>query len=222
MQPRHRQAAGEEAAAPAAGGEVSRADSLIFAADTSDIITLDPGVVYEFSGLQAIGGAYETLVSFVPGQEGIQPLLAESWDVQDSGDTWTLTFKLNPNAKFASGNPVTADDLVWSWGRALDLNLSPAFLLKDVAKVTKENIKAVDPQTFEVKIPKDVSPQVFLSVISFTLAAAVEKAAVEPNMGDDMGQTWLNDHSAGSGPYVLNSWEREVAVTLDADPELLG
>ena len=81
---------------------------------------------------------------------------------------------------------------------------------------------AVDRQTFEVKLPKTVSPQVFLAVITFTVAAVVEKAAVEPNMGDDMGETWLNDHSAGSGPYVLNAWDRSVSVTLDANPNYWG
>jgi len=211
-----------EAAAPAIAGEVSRADTLIFAADTTDLITLDPAVTYEFSGIQGEGSFYETLVSFTPGQSGVQPLLAESWDVKDDGDMWTVTFKLNPEAKFASGNPVTADDVVWSWGRAIDINKSPAFLLIDVAKVAKENLTAVDPQTFQVKLPKTVSPQVFLAAITFTVAAVVEKAAVEANMGTDMGESWLNDYSAGSGPYVLNTWDREVSITMDANPNYWG
>ena len=133
-----------------------------------------------------------------------------------------MTFHLNAKAKFASGKPVTADDFVYSWTRALDLNKSPAFLLSDTSGVKKENMKAVDPQTFEVKIPKSVSPQVFLAAISFTVAAAVEKAVVEPNKGSDNGSSWLNDHSAGSGAYVLNKWERDQSVTLDANPNYWG
>ena len=99
----------------AAGDEITRANTLIFSSDTTDLITLDPAVVYEFGGIQAVGDVYQTLVSFEEGQEGVQPVLAESWDIQDTGDTWTITFKLNPDAKFASGNPVTAADVVWSW-----------------------------------------------------------------------------------------------------------
>ncbi|GIV75976.1 MAG: ABC transporter substrate-binding protein [Litorilinea sp.] len=212
-------ATAEPAAAPAA---VGRADTLIFAADMSDLISLDPAVAYEFGGIQVVGNVYETLVSFEPGQPGIKPLLAESWDVEDSGDMWTLTFHLNPNATFASGRPVTAEDVVFSWSRAIDLNKSPAFLFIDVVKLTKENIRAVDEKTLEVKLPKDVSPQVFLSVISFSLAAVVDKAEVEAHMGDDMGSAWLNDHSAGSGPYVLEAWERSVQVTLNANPNYWG
>lgn len=214
-------ASSEPAAAPAAG-EVSREDTLIFGSDITDMISLDPAVAYEFSGIQAEGSVYETLVSFVDGQEGPQPALAESWDVTEEGDLSVLTFKLNPNAKFASGNPVTAEDVVYSWSRAIDLNKSPAFLLIDIGQVTKENISAVDAQTFQVKIPKTVSAQVFISVITFTVAAVVEKAVVEANAGDDMGSAWLNDNSAGSGPYVLNKWEREVQVVLDANANYWG
>lgn len=206
----------------APAGEITRANTLVFASDTTDLISLDPAVAYEFSGIQAEGSIYETLVSFTPGEAGVKPLLAESWEIAQDGDMHVITFTLNPNATFASGNPVTAEDVVYSWGRAIDLNKSPAFLLIDVAKVTKENMAALDASTFQVKIPSDVSPQVFLSVITFTVAGVVEQAVVEANAGDDMGSTWLNDNSAGSGPYVLSSWEREVAVTMDANNNYWG
>ena len=211
-----------EVEAPAEPAAISREETLIYAADLTDLLSLDPAVVYEFGGIQVVGSAYETLVSFDPGDPTIKPLLAESWEVEDSGETWTLTFKLNPAAKFASGRPVTTDDVVYSWSRAIDLNKSPAFLFIDVAQLTKENMTAVDPQTLEVKLPKTVSPQVFLSILSFTLAAVVDKAEVEANAGSDMGSTWLNDHSAGSGPYTLERWERNAQVTLKANPNYWG
>jgi peptide/nickel transport system substrate-binding protein len=217
--------AGDQPAAgsEAAPGEVSREETLIFAADLTDMITLDPAVAYEFGGLLPAGNIYETLISFNPGEPGVLvPVLAESWDVADDGDLWKLTFNLNPNAKFASGNPVTAQDVVFSWGRVLDINKSPAFLLIDVCQITKENLSAVDAGTLEVRLPKTVSPQVCLAVLTFTTAAVVEQAAVEPNMGEDMGESWLNDNSAGSGPYVLTTWDRSVSVTLDADPDYWG
>lgn len=211
----------EQAGVPA-GEAVTRANTLIFAADMTDIITLDPAVAYEFGGILPVGNMYETLLSFPPGETELQPVLAESWEVSQDGDMWKLTFRLNPNAKFASGNPVTADDVVFSWSRAIDINKSPAFLLTDVCQMTKENIRTVDASTVELKIPGEASPSVCLSVLTFTVAAVVEKAAVEPNMGDDMGESWLNDHSAGSGPYVLDRWERNVSVTLNANPNYWG
>ena len=214
-------AAPEQAGAPA-GEAVTRANTLIFAADMTDIITLDPAVAYEFGGILPVGNMYETLLSFPPGETELQPVLAESWDVSQEGDMWKLTFRLNPNAKFASGAPVTAEDVVFSWSRAIDINKSPAFLLTDVCQMTKENIRAVDAGTVELRIPGEASPSVCLSVLTFTVAAVVEKAALEPNMGDDMGESWLNDHSAGSGPYVLDRWDRNVSVTLNANPNYWG
>ncbi len=211
-----------EVAPAETGGEVSREDTLIFAADLTDLLTLDPGVAYEFSGILAEANVYETLVSFTPGEAGVKPVLAESWEVKEDGDMNVITFKLNASAKFASGNPVTAEDVVFSWSRAIDLDKSPAFLLKDIVQMKKENLTAVDATTLEVKLPKDVGVGVFLSVIVFTVAGVVEKAVVEPNMGDDFGSAWLNDNSAGSGPYVLNKWDRDVSVTLDANPDYWG
>jgi peptide/nickel transport system substrate-binding protein len=209
-------------AAPAEGEAVTRDNTLIYAGDLSDQISLDPAVAYEFGGIQAVGQFYETLVSFNPGEPGLVPLLAESWEVEDTGDAWQLTFTLDPDAVFASGNPVTAQDVVYSWGRVLDLNMSPAFLFIDIAQLTKESMTAVDDKTLQVTLPKTVSPQVFLSILSFSVAAVVEQAVVEANAGDDLGSAWLNDNSAGSGPYVLDAWERNVQVTMDANPNYWG
>jgi peptide/nickel transport system substrate-binding protein len=180
---------------------------------------MDPAVVYEFGGIQVVGNIYETLVSFDPGDPTIKPLLAKQWDIKDTGDMWTLTFTLDEKATFASGRPVTADDVIFSWSRVLDLNKSPAFLFIDIAQLKKENLRAVDPQTVEVKLPKTASPQVFLSILSFTIGAVVDKQDVMANAGSDMGSTWLNDHSAGSGPYTLERWERSSQTVLSVNPK---
>jgi peptide/nickel transport system substrate-binding protein len=206
----------------AAAATTDPKETIVYAGDLSDQISLDPAVAYEFGGILPVGHIYQTLVTLAPGESEVKPLLAKSWDVKDSGDTWTLTFALDENAKFASGNAVTADDVVYSWGRVIDLNKAPAFLFNDVAGLTKESFKAVDPQTLEVTLAKTTSPQVFLSVLSFSVAGVVEKAVVEANAGSDMGSTWLNDHSAGSGPYVLESWERNTQNTLNLNPNYWG
>jgi len=209
------------AAAPAAE-ELTRANTLIFAADATDLISLDPAVAYEFGGIQVVASIYETLVGVDPGQPGIKPLLAESWEITDNGDGSTITFHLNPKAVFASGNPVTAQDVAFSWARAIDINKSPAFLFTEVAGLTKDSFSAVDASTFQVNLPATVSPPVFLTIAAFSLAAVVDQAVVEPNMGDDMASAWMNDNSAGSGAYMLNAWDRSVSVTMDANPNYWG
>ncbi|MFN8504595.1 ABC transporter substrate-binding protein [Kouleothrix sp.] len=214
-------AAAAATAAPAAA-EVSREDTLIFAGDLTDQISMDPAVAYEFGGIQVVGNIYQTLVTFTPDSADIKPWLAKSWDIKQGADGSTITFKLDEKAKFSSGAPVTAADVVYSWNRVLDLNKSPAFLFSDIAGLKKDSYRAVDPQTFEVKLAPTTSPQVFLSILSFTISAPVEQKVVEANAGSDFGSTWLNDHSAGSGPYVLTSWERNTQNVLDLNPNYSG
>ncbi len=91
----------------------SLAETLVYGGDFTDLITLDPAVVYEFGGTLIVGNVYETLVSFNPGDPTLIPVLAESWDVTEEGDNWLLTFNLDSDATFASGNPVTAEDVVF-------------------------------------------------------------------------------------------------------------
>jgi len=207
----------------AALADVSREDTLIFAGGLADQISMDPAVVYEYGGIQVVGSIYQTLVTIAPDSPDIKPLLAKKWDIKQNSDgSSVLTFSLDEKAKFASGAPVTADDLVYSWNRVFDLNKSPAFLFSDVAGMKKDSYKAVDPKTFEVTLPATTSPQVFLSILSFSVSAAVEKKVVEANAGSDFGSTWLNDHSAGSGPYVLTRWERNTQNVLDVNPNYWG
>jgi microcin C transport system substrate-binding protein len=59
---------------------------------------------------------YESMLAFHPETERYIPILATHWKVVDNDDdTHTFTFHLNPKARFADGNEVTADDIYWNW-----------------------------------------------------------------------------------------------------------
>ena len=151
------------------------ANTLVIVADTSDMISLDPAVSYEFTGDLLVHQVYETLVRF----EGtdlsvLKAGLAEKWDIKDAGDHWELTFNLRSGVKFASGNPLTADDVVYSFQRVLALNKSPAFLFSDIAQLKPESIKAADPKTVVISLPKTASPQGFLAILTFTVGSIVD------------------------------------------------
>jgi peptide/nickel transport system substrate-binding protein len=196
------------------------ANTLVFAADISDMISLDPAVSYEFSGDLLVHQAYETLVKFEGADlSTIKPSLASKWDIKDAGDHWELTFTLRDGAKFATGNPVTADDVVFSFQRVLSLNKSPAFLFSDIAQMKPDGVKAVDPKTVLISLPKTASPQGFLSILTFTVGSVVDSKEVKTHVsGNDFGSAWLLDKSAGSGPYVIDHWQKEVEVLLKANP----
>ncbi len=206
---------------PSAGGAAS---TLVWYADTSDLISFDPAVAYEFTGVLLAHNAYETLVKFEGADlSTIKPALAQSWDIKDSGSQWDVTFKLRSGAKFASGNAITADDVVYSFQRVLKLNKSPAFLFTDIAQLKDSSIKATDPSTVVISLPKTASPQGFLAVLTFTIGSVVDSKDVKAReTGGDSGSGYLLDHSSGSGAFVIDHWTKNSEVQLKANPQYGG
>src|SRR3989442_15689265 len=204
-----------------AGGAAS---TLVWYADVSDLISLDPAVAYEFSGVLLVHNAYETLVKFEGADlSNIKPALAQSWDIKDAGANWELTFKLKSGGKFASGNAITADDVVYSFQRVIKLNKSPAFLFTDIAQLKAEGVKATDPTTVVISMPKTASPQGFLSILTFTVGGVVDSKEVKAKeSGGDSGSRYLLDHSSGSGPYLIDHWTKNSEVQLKANPNYGG
>ena len=134
-----------------------------------------------------VGSIYQPLVTILPGDPAVKPLLAKEWNIKEGADGTVITFTLDEKAKFASGAAVTADDVVYSWGRIVDLNKSPAFLFTDFGQLNKDNLRAIDPQTVELTLPKTTSPQVFMTVVSYTLAAVVDKKLLQVNLRQRLG-----------------------------------
>ncbi|MEP5089217.1 MAG: ABC transporter substrate-binding protein, partial [Paracoccaceae bacterium] len=103
-------------------------DTFVMAKDVSDIITLDPAEVFEFSGGEVIANIYDRLMMFEP--ENLTTLVggvAETWDVSEDGKT--ITFTIRPDMTFHSGNPVTAEDVVYSLRRVVKLGKTPSFII---------------------------------------------------------------------------------------------
>src|SRR3989454_1974078 len=204
-----------------AGGAAS---TLVWYADVSDLISLDPAVAYEFSGVLLAHNVYETLVKFEGADlSTIKPSLAQSWDIKDSGASWDVTFKLKSGAKFASGNALSADDVVYSFQRAIKLNKSPAFLFTDIAQLNAESIKATDPSTVVVSLPKTASPQGFLSILTFTIGGIVDSKNVETKeTGGGSGSGYPLDHSSRSGPHVRVPLTKNSQGLLQSNPNYGG
>lgn len=66
-------------------------------------------------------GVYETLLSIHPTSLAYVPVLATHWQI--SADKGTYRFRINPNARWSDGQPVTADDVVASWAFRMDKGL---------------------------------------------------------------------------------------------------
>lgn len=167
------------------------ADTLVIAKVIDDAISFDPAESYEDTGTEVLRNVYEPLVgNDATDMSKLTGLVAESWTFSD--DNKTATFKLRAGQTFASGNPLTANDVVYSFARVVKAGKSPAFILKQfgwTAENVDSMIKAVDDQTFEMKITVDYAPSLVLNILSSVNASVVDSVAVKANEKDgDFGR----------------------------------
>lgn len=190
--------------------------NILVVGDRIDAVSLDPAVAYEFSSVNTCMNAYDTLIIYKAGDFSTPyPGIAESWEVSPDGLTWT--FHLKKGVRFASGNELTAEDVVYSFKRAMAINKGPAWILQENVK----DIKAVDKYTVAITIKQPSA--YFISTLYNPVAAVVDSKVVKAHEKDgDWGEGWLTDHSAGSGPFIIKSWERNVGITLVKNPNYWG
>lgn len=170
-------------------------NNILVIASGQDIPNFDPHTATGYSASFFMRNVYDPLVRVSGNPPEPVPALAESWQIGEDGQTYT--FKLNGNARFHSGNPVTADDVVYSFQRALALAKGNSWMIRDI--VTPEGVTALDPVTVEFQLATPFAA--FLQVLPWIFI--VEKAAVEANLGEDQGEGWLMTNTAGSGPFQV-------------------
>jgi peptide/nickel transport system substrate-binding protein len=201
-----------------------RKDVLVIGMATSDIISLDPAKAFEFSGVGIDAQIYDRLLDFPVGRYD-KPIfsLAESYEVSPDGKTWT--FHLRQGVKFHSGNPLTADDVVYSFQRVVILKDQPSFILTQFG-ITSDSVKAVDKHTVQVTLDKKYAGGIFFACLAAGVASVVDSQVVKQHVqktdkypDGDMGLTWLARNSAGSGPFILRQWAKGDRVILDAYPD---
>ena len=173
------------------------ADTLVIAKQIDDIISLDPAEAYELSGIEVISNTYERLMQFEPSDiNKLVPGVAESVAVSD--DHKTFTFKIRSGNKFASGNPVTAQDAAWSLQRVIKLQKTPVFLISQLGW-TADNIDkmvtATDDSTLKVTIGVDFAPTLVYALLGSVVGSVVDsKTAMAHDAGGDMGNAWLKNN----------------------------
>ncbi|MCQ8781584.1 ABC transporter substrate-binding protein [Mangrovibrevibacter kandeliae] len=173
----------------------AQSGKVLIIASNQDIPNFDPHTASGYSAAFLLRNVYDPLVRVAGNPPDSVPGLAESWTVSQDGTTYT--FKLNSAAKFQSGSQVTAEDVVYSFGRAMTLAKGNSWMLRNI--VTPESVKATNAGTVTFTLAKPFAA--FVAVLPWFFI--VEKAAVEANLGSDNGQTWLMTNLAGSGPFTV-------------------
>ena len=155
--------------------------------------------------------AYDRLVTF-PDEDAseILPSLADSWEISEDGTVYT--FSLNEDAIFWNGDDIDSDDVVFSIERLQNLDGNPSFLADNIASVV-----AIDENTVEFTLA--TARPSFLSemtsyAFSITHADLIRSNGGTGEAGTDTAEDFLNGVSAGSGPYILESWEPQVRTEL--------
>ena len=185
--------------------------------------SLDPAKAYETTSYGILWQIYDNLVE--PNKDNlahIEPELAESWEISSDGKTWT--FHLRTDIKFASGNPVNADAVVFSLRRAIQLKNASSWILLQLG-LTETSVLKVDDATVQLILNNPYAPGMVLACLTPPIASIVDPQVVMAHeQNGDMGSAWLESHSAGSGRYVLSQSKREMPTeyVLTANPEYWG
>ena len=159
-----------QSARPAAAQSAQRRGTLVIALDISDATGLDPVRVYQYSNPLPTHAAYDGMVTFDPGDSvNLKPALATEWAYQPDGKTVRL--KLRTDVKFASGKPMTAEDVRFSFTRQLNIKDQPWQYISHI-----EEVKVVDPHTVDIVLKDPSLP--LLTIIAAPAFGVLEKEAV--------------------------------------------
>ncbi|MEF2072592.1 ABC transporter substrate-binding protein [Consotaella aegiceratis] len=201
-------------------------NALVMAYNIDAISTFDPAQIGEVVTNEIVANTCDTLVDSAPDDASeFVPALAKSWDVSD--DSQTITFHLQDNLQFPSGEPATAGDLAWSMYRVVDLDFGNAATLNEYG-FTKDSIRdlvtAPDDKTLVMKLDKPYPVQLILGAIAANRVTALLNKAVllENEIDGDLGNKYLTTATDCVGPYHLVAWNPGEAVVLQANDVYWG
>ena len=135
-------------------------------------------------------------------------VLAQSWEVSD--DRRTVTFKLHDGVKWHDGEPLTSEDVLWTFlGSREGYLVHPRF--KSTLDTLIESYAAPDPLTFQITLKQPYAP--FLRVFGASNYAMmiVPKHVYDGSEAKDNSANW---EPIGSGPFKFKEWVRGSHVEM--------
>ena len=162
---------------------------------------LDPHVTTAYPSFQVLENVYDTLV--VPNAEDLtmEPSLAEDWETSEDGLTWTFT--LREGITFHDGSEFDSADVVYSYNRIIDEELSNAYRF-----ATVESIEAPDPRTVVLSLTAP-TPNLLERIGAFKGMAIVPEGAAD--------EVDLATEAVGTGPFTLESSDASSTVLARND-----
>lgn len=192
--------------------------TLVLGLDISDSITFDPAREAQYTPPLTMTAVYESLITMTPGDYlNVKPALATAWARTPDGKGWRFT--LRDGVKFNSGNPVTAEDVKWSIERVINIKDQPSQYVANV-----DHVAIVDPHTVDVVLKDPAQP--ILTILCGPNFGVLDRKVMEKQGGnaspeaktEDKATNWLNQNSAGAGPFTLAGWTRNAQIMLTRNP----
>ena len=196
-------------AAPATAAKSSLVVENVF-----QLTSTDPARSFEQTGNMINHALYETLITY-KGGDASQPVPAIASKWRYNSNATSFSFTIDPKAKFSDGTKVTSADVVFSLNRLKNVKGNPSSLM-DGLTVSAPNSKTVRIAT------EEPTPQV-LAILTSPAAGIMNAKVVRACGGTDAANAesadkaleCLKKKSAGSGRYVLKSFNLTTEVVLD-------
>ncbi len=166
---------------------------------------LDPHKTSAYFSFEVLENVFDTLVE--PDADlNMRPALADSWETSPDQLVWT--FHLRSGVTFHDGSPFTADDVVYSYRRIIDEQLTNSDKFSAVADVS-----AVDDRTVRLTLTRP-TPNLLTNLGGFKGMAIVQRRNVED------GQ--IATHPIGTGPFAFAGQKSGDSITLRANDRYWG
>lgn len=187
---------------------------------------LDPHVVTGLPESHIVSALFEGLTTKNPYTLESEPGVAQSWDVSEDG--LTITFHLNPAARWSNGDPMTAEDYVWSWWRALNpamgsqyaymlypVDNAEAFATGKLDDFSEVGVKALDTHTLHVRL--NAPTPYFIQLMDHHSTFAVHRPTIEKHgKSTDRFTPWTRvENIVGNGPFRLVDWQLNRRITVE-------
>ncbi len=173
-------------------------------ATIADPKTFNVMLASETSSTDILGLVFDGLVARDPETLEFEGDLASSWTSSDDKKTWT--FKLRKNVKWSDGQPLTADDVIFSYDLVFDKTIPTP--VRDILTINGKPIgyRKVDDLTVEFKLPATIGP--FLDVIGVSILPKHKLEAAWKS--GQFNNTWsLNtkpEEIVGTGPFTISRY----------------
>jgi peptide/nickel transport system substrate-binding protein len=197
----------------AASAGQAASENVLRWASAGGVLTWDPHGTTETPSLVGFRQVYEAL-TIIDADLSLRPALAESWQPIDA-TSWR--FELRQSVRFHDGTPLSAEDVVFSIGRASAEGSDLASYTSSIA-----GVKAIDGDTIEIATKRpDMLLPVNLRQVAILSKSWAEKSGIAAVRAYGQGASLLN-FANGTGPFMLESHETGRRTVLVRNPQWWG